>query len=65
MAAFRWKEQKASQGHVLKPRPDLRGECLWRFIGAFDPDKTLAGGSPAPPGKDIEEKMVACFYWLM
>jgi hypothetical protein len=46
MAAFRRK------GRVLKPRPDLRDEGLWRFTGAFNPGKTLAGGSPAPPGKD-------------
>jgi hypothetical protein len=29
----------------------LKDEKIWRFTGAFSPDKTLAGGSPAPPGK--------------
>jgi len=26
----------------------------WRFIGAFSPDETLAGESPAPPGRRQE-----------
>jgi hypothetical protein len=30
---------------------DLIDESLWRFTGAFSPDKTLAGGSPALPAK--------------
>jgi hypothetical protein len=30
----------------------LRDEGYWRFTGAFGPDKTLAGDSPALPGKN-------------